>query len=207
MTSVPRYSIWKVKCIAGNLSLYQPTMSSPTPTRVTIIGAGGHLGRHIVTSLDANPNFQISVVTRQHSSSCDTGANFLPHIPIYCIPSNTYDNAESQLVSILTGQDIVISAIATQAVGQQRTIIDAAVKAGVKLFFPSEFGHDTRNQRAAEPLPEFVCKTKRGIVQYLQSKEDAGLKWTAFVTGPVFEMCVHLIYFTLLYFTFTAWNV
>lgn len=182
-------------------------MSSPTPTRVTIIGAGGHLGRHIVTSLDANPNFQISVVTRQHSSSCDTGANFLPHIPIYCIPSNTYDNAESQLVSILTGQDIVISAIATQAVGQQRTIIDAAVKAGVKLFFPSEFGHDTRNQRAAELLPGFVCKTKRGIVQYLQSKEDAGLKWTAFVTGPVFEMCVHLIYFTLLYFTFTAWNV
>jgi len=207
MTSVPRYSIWKVKCIAGNLSLYQPTMSSPTPTKVTIIGAGGHLGRHMVTSLDANPNFQISVVTRQHSSSCDTGANFLPHIPIYCIPSNTYDNAETQLVSILTGQDIVISAIATQAVGQQRTIIDAAVKAGVKLFFPSEFGHDTRNQRAAEPLPEFVCKTKRGIVQYLQSKEDAGLKWTAFVTGPVFEMCVHLIYFTLLYFTFTAWNV
>lgn len=207
MTSVPRYSIWKVKCIAGNLSLYQPTMSSPTPTKVTIIGAGGHLGRHMVTSLDANPNFQISVVTRQYSSSCDTGANFLPHIPIYCIPSNTYDNAETQLVSILTGQDIVISAIATQAVGQQRTIIDAAVKAGVKLFFPSEFGHDTRNQRAAEPLPEFVCKTKRGIVQYLQSKEDAGLKWTAFVTGPVFEMCVHLIYFTLLYFTFTAWNV
>lgn len=207
MTSVPRYSIWKVKCIAGNLSLYQPTMSSPTPTRVTIIGAGGHLGRHIVTSLDANPNFQISVVTRQHSSSCDTGANFLPHIPIYCIPSNTYDNAETQLVSILTGQDIVISAIATQAVGQQRTIIDAAVKAGAKLFIPSEFGHDTRNQRAAELLPGFVCKTKRGIVQYLQSKEDAGLKWTAFVTGPVFEMCVHLIYFTLLYFTFTAWNV
>lgn len=162
-------------------------MSSPTPTKVTIIGAGGHLGRHILTSLIAGPNFQVSIVTRQHPENCNS-TSFPPHIPIHRIPSDTYEEAESQLISILTGQDIVISVIATRAVGQQKTIIDAAIKAGVKLFIPSEFGHDTRSQSAAELLPEFLCKTKREIVQYLQSKQDSGLKWTAFVTGPVFEM-------------------
>lgn len=71
---------------------------------------------------------------------------------------------------------------------QQKTIINAALKAGVNYFVPSEFGLDTRNEQVAQLLPPFLVTQKRQIVEYLQSKEVGGLKWTAFVTGPFFEM-------------------
>lgn len=159
-------------------------MSSELAIRkVIIIGASGHLGRHIVTAFDTDPHFEVSILSRSSSD----GSHFPSHIPVYYVGGN-YDTSESELVELLKGQDAIISAIAAKAVQQQRTIINAALRAGVKYFVPSEFGHDTRNEQAAELLPPFLVTQKRQIVEYLQSKEIEGLKWTAFVTGPFFEM-------------------
>ncbi|KAL4783503.1 hypothetical protein BJX76DRAFT_329587 [Aspergillus varians] len=165
-------------------------MSPPALQKVTIIGATGHIGQHLISAFTSSPNFHLSIISRDHSSNSNSSPpNFPSDIPIHRITGN-YDTNEPQLIEILTGQDILISAIAAQAIGQQNTIIDAAIKAGVKHFVPSEFGHDTRNKRAAKLLPGFICAGKREIVQYLRSKEGSGLRWTAFVTGPVFEMAV-----------------
>lgn len=159
-------------------------MSSAFPIRkVIIIGATGHLGSHLVSAFDADPHFEVSILSRASSDR----SRFPSHIPVYCVGGN-YDSSESELVELLKGQDAIISAIAAQGVPQQRTIINAALKAGVKHFVPSEFGHDTRNEQAARLLPPFLVTQKRRIVEYLQSKEIEGLKWTAFVTGPFFEM-------------------
>jgi uncharacterized protein YbjT (DUF2867 family) len=152
----------------------------PSPIKkVIVVGAGGHLGPHIVSAFDADPHFEMSILSRHSSKS-----TFPPHIPVHRVSDN-YDEVE--LVKIFTGQDAVICTIATQAIHQQKALINAAVKAGVKHFVPSEFGHDTRNDQAAELLPQFYT-AKTQIVEYLKSKERDGLSWTAFVTGPFFEM-------------------
>lgn len=156
--------------------------SSSLIRKVIIIGAGGHLGRHLVSAFDTDPHFQVSILSRA-SSDC---SRFPSHIPLYCVGEN-YDTSESELVELLRGQDAIISAIAAQAVLQQKTIINAALKAGVKYFVPSEFGHDTRNEQLAQLLPPFLATQKRQILEYLQSKEVEGLQWNAFVTGPFFE--------------------
>ncbi|KAF7125928.1 hypothetical protein CNMCM5793_002287 [Aspergillus hiratsukae] len=155
-------------------------MSSPIK-KVIVVGAGGHLGPHIVSAFDADHHFAVSILSR-HSSKC----TFPSHIPVHRVMDN-YD--ETELVKIFTRQDAVICTIATQAIHLQKAIINAAVKAGVRHFVPSEFGHDTRNEQAAQMLPQFFA-AKRQIVEYLESKERDGLKWTAFVTGPFFEIAV-----------------
>ncbi|KAH1493713.1 hypothetical protein LV164_005632 [Aspergillus fumigatus] len=149
--------------------------------KVIVAGAGGHLGPHIVSAFDSDPNFEISILSRRSSKS-----TFPPHIPVHRV-SDDYD--ETELVEVFTGQDAVICTIAMQAIHQQKAMINAAVKAGVKHFVPSEFGHDTRNDQAAAMLPQFYA-AKRQIVEYLKSKEGDGLRWTAFVTGPFFELAV-----------------
>jgi uncharacterized protein YbjT (DUF2867 family) len=148
-------------------------------TKVIIVGAGGHLGPHIVSAFDADPHFDVSILSRRSSQS-----SFPSHIPVHHVSDN-YD--ETELARILAGQDVVVCAIATQGILKQKTIIQAAVKAGVRHFVPSEFGLDPRSEQALQVLPEFFGP-KRQIVEYLKSKEDEGLKWTAFVTGPFFEM-------------------
>ncbi|GFF81019.1 hypothetical protein CNMCM8927_009018 [Aspergillus lentulus] len=149
--------------------------------KVIVVGAGGHLGPHIVSAFDSDPRFEICILSRHSSKS-----TFPPHIPVHRVSDN-YD--ETELVKICTGQDAIICTIAMQAIHQQKALINAAVKAGVKHFVPSEFGHDTRNDQAAEMLPQFYA-AKRQIVAYLKSKEGDGLSWTAFVTGPFFEIAV-----------------
>jgi len=49
-------------------------------------------------------------------------------------------------------------------------IIDAAIEAGVKRFFPSEFGPDTIDQTKDEPLFE----RKRKVLQKLRKESEAG---------------------------------
>jgi hypothetical protein len=57
----------------------------------------------------------------------------------------------------------------------------------VKRFMPSEFGSDTRNDKAMAILPQYF-RGKLDTVNYLKTKEKDGLTWSAFVTGPFFEL-------------------
>lgn len=51
--------------------------------------------------------------------------------------------SESNIQSVLEGVDVVISALSGGGIAVQPSIAKAAKKAGVKLFVPSEWGHDT----------------------------------------------------------------
>ena len=148
---------------------------------VIIIGAGGHLGPSLLSAFDGDSHFTVSVLARQSSQS-----NFPSHIKVHRV-ADSYPEAE--LVEAFRGQDAIISSLARAGMGHQYAIIDAAVKAGVKRYVPSDFGSDIRNDKAAELLPQYFAE-KIKTNRYLREKEKDGLTWTAFATGPFFEMCV-----------------
>jgi hypothetical protein len=91
-----------------------------------------------------------------------------------------YTNLES-LTQALQGQDAVISTLAKIAVPQQRLLIDASVKAGVKRFIPSEFGCDLKNPKV-RALPVFADKV--AIEEYLNELAEKGvISYTLVYTG------------------------
>ncbi|TGO50468.1 hypothetical protein BOTNAR_0392g00090 [Botryotinia narcissicola] len=155
----------------------------PALKNVIVVGAAGKLGTSILATFDADPNFDVSILSRKSSKSV-----FPAHLVVHRV-SDEYP--EDELLEALKGQDVVISTISKAAADvQQKAIIDSAIKAGVKRFIPSEFGSDTRNEKAMKIFPFF--KNKLNTVEYLKSKEREGLTWSAFVTGPLFELTVKL---------------
>ncbi len=153
-------------------------MSSPIKN-VLLIGAGGNLGPSILSAFDSDPHFTVSILARHSSKS-----TFPSHLKVHHIGD---DYPEAELLEAFKGQDAVISTIATANAVRQQTMADAAIKAGVKRFVPSEFGSDTRNEKAMEILPQYF-QGKKETVDYLKGKENEGLTWSAFVTGPFFEL-------------------
>jgi hypothetical protein len=95
------------------------------------------------------------------------------------------DYSPDALVSQLKDQDAVISVIGGTGFGDQKNIIDAAIKAGVKRFFPSEFGINGRSKAVRELTPFFAVKQE--ILDYLVKKEKDGLTWTALIIGAVLD--------------------
>jgi hypothetical protein len=96
-----------------------------------------------------------------------------------------YTNLDS-MVTALTGQDALVSAVGGQAILSQRLLIDAAVKAGVKRILPSEFGCDLRNPKARS-LPCFTDKVK--IQEYLNELAIKGtISYTLVFTGVFLDM-------------------
>jgi putative NADH-flavin reductase len=146
---------------------------------VIIIGAGGHLGPTILSAFASDPHFTTSILARNSSTS-----TFPSNLKVFRVSD---DYPESELLEAFKDQDAIVSTIATASAGTQNKIIDAAVKAGVKRFVPSEFGSDTLNSKAMDILPQYFAG-KKAAVEYLKTKEKDGLTWTAFVTGPFFEL-------------------
>ncbi|OQO05929.1 hypothetical protein B0A48_10025 [Cryoendolithus antarcticus] len=149
-------------------------MSSNEHRKVLIVGAGGtNIGNHIARTLAADPYFTVSVLSRR------SDASYPPNTSVVSIPSG--DASHADYVFAFRGQDVVISAIGTAGKPKEEIMIDAAIEAGVKRFFPSESGLDDTNAAARKLCPIFDMKG--GMIDYLRSKESSGLTWTAVPTG------------------------
>lgn len=72
-----------------------------------------------------------------------------------------------------------------EGLAKERTIIDAAVDAGVKRFFPAQYGVDNSSAavRAAAPILEPMYQT----IEYLRKTEDR-MSWTSLIVGAFFDM-------------------
>lgn len=92
---------------------------------------------------------------------------------------------EEDLLAAFKGQDAIVLLLPPNEVEIQKRVVDAAIKAGVKRIVPGEFGGDTSNQKLIDQVPVF--KGKQVVTQYLQSKEDTGLTWTAVINGAFFD--------------------
>jgi uncharacterized protein YbjT (DUF2867 family) len=142
--------------------------------KVIVVGASGNIGTEIVASLLEN-KFIVSALTRSTSK-----ATFPSTVAVF-----RTDYTTASLIEAFKGQDAVVSTIATFSTGQQANIIDAAIAAGVKRFIPSEYGVDTSLPQIKDVLPQALPKQK--TIEFLKTKEAAGLSWTGVVVGGFFD--------------------
>ena len=85
----------------------------------------------------------------------------------------------------MKGQDAVISVVGATGFGEQKKFVDAAIRAGVKRFLPSEFSISSQNEAVLQLLPLFG--QKKELVEYLKSKESEGLTWTGLAASCLFD--------------------
>ncbi|MCJ1251754.1 hypothetical protein MMC30_008992 [Trapelia coarctata] len=163
---------------------------------VMVIGAGGNVGKPVLQALLDSAAFNVSVLTRPSSTS-----TFPPTVRVH-----KTEYTETALVTVFQGQDAIISTVNFLALPDQKMYIDAAIKAGVKRFFPSEFSVDSLDPAVLELLPFF--HQKKEIIEYLRIKESEGLTWTGFCTGLFFDwgLRIGLLQFSLLTQTASLWD-
>lgn len=146
-------------------------------TKVALAGATGNLGPAILNAL-INGGFQVTVLTRKSSNhSFPSSVNVIPV---------DYDSLES-LTNALKGQDALVSTLAGVALDKQLLMVEAASKAGVKRFIPSEFGSNTLNEKTSA-LPFF--KDKVAVLDALKKEAESGssgMSYTAICTGPFLD--------------------
>ncbi|TDZ30591.1 Bifunctional pinoresinol-lariciresinol reductase 2 [Colletotrichum spinosum] len=153
-------------------------MSKPVET-VAVIGATGRMGSEIVTAL-TNAGLTVTAIRRSESTT-------LPPLGMNSIKLNLND--KRALTEALKGQDVVISAAPDPIVFEnQKPWIDAAIAAGVKRIFPSEFSTNLESP-LAEGLPIVTdkVKTRRYIIEKT-AKTGGKTTWTSINNGPFFEM-------------------
>ncbi|KAF4503065.1 2`-hydroxyisoflavone reductase [Fusarium agapanthi] len=145
--------------------------------KVAVIGASGNVGKSAVKAL-LQEGFQVTGLTRESSNST----------PPQGISTIKTDYSEESLVEALKGHDAVVSTASGIAVGQilpfQKLMVNAAIKAGVKVFVSSEFGIDTANPEAPKVIP-FV-HDKIDTLDYIKTK-NGELSWIAIVSGAMFD--------------------
>jgi len=145
---------------------------------VAVLGGTGNLGSHIVKALAKN-GFSVEVFTQSDPAKAESAFSQLSKVKTVKVD---YSSTES-LVSAFKGIDAVVSVVGSFQINLQTTVIEAAVKAGVKRFIPSEFGADTFAPYTAE---EPIYGGKRAVVKALKSHEDK-MSWTGIVTGFFFD--------------------
>ncbi|KAJ5530646.1 hypothetical protein N7527_004039 [Penicillium freii] len=162
---------------------------------VAIIGAGS-IGKIILDGLVASSRFEITVISRKASE-----ATFPPGVTVLKI-----DYSDKDLEAAFKGKDVVISAVGAKALGDQKKFVDAAIRADVKRFIPSEFSVDSRNDAVLQLLPLFGPKNE--LIKYLKSKETDGLTWTGIATSALFDwgLANGFLEFDIASHTATIWD-
>ncbi|RYN60366.1 hypothetical protein AA0119_g13268 [Alternaria tenuissima] len=147
--------------------------------KVVLVGASGNLGAIILPALVAEKSFQVTVLTRPtNTSTFPEGVTVIRTV-----------FEEPKLAEVLEGQDAVVSCVGATGFQDQRVLIDAAIKARVKRFIPSEFSSNTMSAAVCQLVPVF--EPKKAILDYLKEKESTGLTWTGIAVGALFDWGLH----------------
>ncbi|CAG7555230.1 unnamed protein product [Fusarium equiseti] len=141
---------------------------------IAIVGASGSTGKIILNALTST-NFTTTVLAREESK-----ATYPANVKV-----RPTDFSEDDLTEALKDQDVLISALGVEGFDQQQKLVDAAVRAGVKRFLPSEFSSSSEDPAVLGLLPLF--EVKKNLIEYLKSKEKDGLSWTGLATGLLFD--------------------
>lgn len=144
-------------------------------SRIALAGATGNLGSPILKALLEN-DFSVTVLSRKGGN-----ASKLARHPMLTVKEVDFNSVES-LTQALLGVDVVVSCLATLAIGGQNPLIDASVAASVKRFIPAEFGMDSANPLCMQ-LP--VCAPKAAVQKYLLGKSESNptFTYTAIANG------------------------
>ncbi|KAF9876689.1 hypothetical protein CkaCkLH20_06097 [Colletotrichum karsti] len=142
-------------------------------TKIMLVGASGNIGRGVLPQL-LQSGLDLTVLSREGS-----GATFPKEVKV--IKS---DFTEGSLIEALSGQDAVVSMLPIVALGEQQKVAEAAIKAGVKRFIPSEYGSDSSSDLVIQAVPFF--QPKKDQLDWLATQEDR-ISWTGIITGPFFD--------------------
>jgi nucleoside-diphosphate-sugar epimerase len=143
---------------------------------VVLVGANGDLGARVLTAL--RESFTVTALTRKSSKH-----TFPSDVKVVSISD---DYPRDELVAAFKGQDAVVSTVSGHGIDAQKTLVDAAVEAGIKRIIPSEFGCDTRDPDI-QPLVPAIFTPKVAVLDYIISKESQGLTWTGIATSVFFD--------------------
>ncbi|KAE8356372.1 hypothetical protein BDV28DRAFT_165037 [Aspergillus coremiiformis] len=120
-----------------------------SPVTVAIVGATGETGRSIVDALLQSPtDFGITALSRPSSMEKPENQK-LREGGINVVAYDVHGPLE-KLVDILTGVDVVISAVSYAGISDQIPLARAAKEAGVKRFVPSAYAPTTAPNGAVE---------------------------------------------------------
>ncbi|KAF4990482.1 hypothetical protein FDECE_14366 [Fusarium decemcellulare] len=140
---------------------------------VVVVGAYGNVGPHIITAL-LESGFTVTALT--HSVS---GKPLPQRVRVV-----ETDYSLTSLQSAFKGQDAVICTLGHAVLEKQLEIIEAAEKAGVRRFVPSEFGVP----KTANDVPGYkaVLGKKQKVADLLEEKsaENPRFTWSSFINGP-----------------------
>jgi putative NADH-flavin reductase len=127
-------------------------------------------------ALIASNKFNVSVLSRD-----PTKATFPSSVIVIAA---SYDDVTS-LAKVLEGQDAVVCALADDTFDQQMNLINASIKAGVKRYFPSEWGSNSLEPKSRGLMDVFDQKYK--IIDYLKEKQGNGFSWTGITVGAFYD--------------------
>ncbi|KAI1458848.1 putative oxidoreductase CipA-like protein [Annulohypoxylon moriforme] len=149
-----------------------------TISKVAVAGASGAFGLPVVNQL-LEDGFKVTVLVRK-----GTNHTFPSGVTI----TEVDYESPTTLTKALTGQDAVVSVVGFAGLSQQIPLVEAAVKAGVKRFIPSEYGGDAENEKISQ-LPMFTIKK---TTKELLKKEAAQGKitYTLISNGPFLDMAM-----------------
>ncbi|CAI6038660.1 hypothetical protein V2G26_010841 [Clonostachys chloroleuca] len=141
-------------------------MSSDNIRNVAVAGASGIIGSKLVPLLIESGRFTVTILGRAGFTDVPAGAKLVVV---------DYHDQES-LFRGLRGQDAIISTLSREATLLQIPLIDAAVRAGVKRFIPSEFGGNLKDSNLRQ-LPNYANKAK--VENHLEKLSSAhGITYT-----------------------------
>ncbi|KAK7746483.1 hypothetical protein SLS53_002442 [Cytospora paraplurivora] len=170
-------------------------------SKIIVVGASrsglSHLGSFIAKALHAEPQFEVTALARNSSKSLPEGVKVIRVDDSY---------PQDQLEKAFAGHDAVVMATNFQVFGQEVKFIDAAIKAGVKRFIPSEFGSNTNNKNTLAIFPMMGAKAR--VINELKAREHTGLSWTALCTGLFLDVGLNsgFVGFSLENHTATIWD-
>ncbi|KAJ2726444.1 hypothetical protein GGI07_000582 [Coemansia sp. Benny D115] len=113
---------------------------------VALVGTGNLSVFYVKEFKKAGSEFNLTVFTRPES--LDKAKKLTGNDPKIEIRTVAYTN-EEEIAEALKDQDVVLCLLAFEGQQYQPYFINAAQKAGVKWFIPSEFGVDLENPRNA----------------------------------------------------------
>ncbi|KAJ5088413.1 oxidoreductase CipA [Penicillium angulare] len=152
-------------------------------TKIAIAGGSGSLGRTVVKAL-LDAKFDVTILSRSPYPDHD----LLPGTKFQCVDYTSIDS----LVEALEDQDALVNTLAYGRIPEEVHIrlIQAAQKADLKRFIPSEFGSDTTNEFVAKHP---ILGGKAAITKRLQEicsqqpEDNSTLTWTAVINGPFLD--------------------
>lgn len=155
-----------------------------TAPSILLFGATGNIGQHILRAIiTSKSNFsQISIFTSP--TTVQSKAPFIASLTnsnVHVLMGDV--TSRSDVVKACQGYDVVISAVGRGVIASQIELISWIKEAGVKWFFPSEYGTDIKYGPKSKDEKPHQAKLK-----VRENLEKSGLDYTYVVVGPYPEM-------------------